>query len=124
MSQAQILTGHAPAGELPPMPIDPNLFLEGTKPTARGTVLTQTKDKLVSAGFWSCTAGKFKWVYTWDEFVNILEGEVTIREEGGPTHNLKAGDVAHFPRGLTTYWHVPRFVRKYFVLRTPEPFNV
>ena len=28
------------------------------------------------------------------------------------------------PRGLTTYWHVPKFVRKFFTLRTPEPFNV
>ena len=54
----------------------------------------------------------------------ILEGEVTIREEGGATHTLKAGDVAHFPRGLTTHWHVPKSVKKFFTLRTPEPFNL
>jgi uncharacterized cupin superfamily protein len=49
---------------------------------------------------------------------------VPIREEGGATHTLKVGDVAHFPRGLTTYWHVPKFVRKFFTLRTPEPLNL
>jgi len=122
MTQPLIPTASAPL-ELPPMPIDPAWIQEGT-PTARGTVLTQSKDKLLSSGFWSCTAGKFKWVFSWDEFVYVLEGEVTIREEGGATHTLRAGDVAHFPRGLTTHWHVPKFVRKFFTLRTPEPFNL
>src|SRR5262245_4316025 len=122
MATPQIPTAHAPA-ELPPMPIEPGWIIEGT-PTARGTVLTQSRDKLVSSGFWSCTAGKFKWVFRWDEFVHVLEGEVTIREENGPTHTLKAGDVAHFPLGLTTFWHVSKFVRKFFVLRTPQPFNL
>ena len=122
MTQPLIPTASAPL-ELPPMPIDPAWIQEGT-PTARGTVLTQSKDKLLSSGFWSCTAGKFKWVFSWDEFVYVLEGEVTIREEGGATHTLRAGDVAHFPRGLTTHWHVPKFVRKFFTLRTPDPFNL
>jgi len=84
----------------------------------------QSSDKLLSSGFWSCTAGKFQRVFEWDEFVQILEGEVTIREEGGATHTLQAGDIAHFPRGLTTHWHVPKFVRKFFTLRTSEPFHL
>ena len=63
-------------------------------------------------------------MFSWDEFVCILEGEVTIREAGGISHTLKAGDVAHFPRGLTTDWDVPKFVRKFFTLRTAEPFNL
>ncbi|MBI3866382.1 MAG: cupin domain-containing protein [Planctomycetia bacterium] len=120
MSQSQIVTARCPA-QLPPMPIDPAWIEEGT-PKALGCVLTQSQDKLVSSGFWSCTAGKFRWTFSWDEFVYILEGEVTIREEGGATHTLKAGDSAHFPRGLTTHWHVPKSVRKFFTLRTPEPF--
>ena len=73
MPQPLIPTAPTPL-ELPPMPIDPAWIQEGT-PTARGTVLTQSKDKLLSSGFWSCTAGKFKWVFSWDEFVHILEGE-------------------------------------------------
>jgi len=105
------------------MPINPAWIQDGT-PSACGCVLTQSQDKLLSSGFWTCTAGKFMWCFSWDEFVHILEGEVTIREDGGATHTLKTGDVAHFPRGLTTYWQVPKFVRKFFTLRTPEPFNV
>lgn len=110
-------------GELPDMPIDPAWVLDG-KPAAKGKVLLQTADKLVSSGLWSCTAARFRWEFSWDEFVHILEGEVTIREEGGKTHTLKAGDFAHFPRGLKTEWHVPNFVRKFFTLRTPEPLNL
>jgi uncharacterized cupin superfamily protein len=105
------------------MPIEKAWILEGS-PMARGSVLMQSKDKCLSSGFWECTAGKFQWIFGWDEFVHVLEGEVMIREEGGPTHTLRAGDSAHFPLGLKTYWHVPKYVRKFFTLRTPEPFNV
>src|SRR5262245_60106235 len=110
MSPPLIPTARAPS-PLPPLPIDPAWIQEGA-PSACGCILMQSQDKFLSSGFWTCTAGKFRWTFSWDEFVHVLEGEVTIREEGGATHTLKAGDVAHFPRGLTTYWHVPKFVRK------------
>jgi uncharacterized cupin superfamily protein len=87
-------------------------------------VLVQSADKLISSGLWECTAGEFRWTFGWDEFVYILEGEVTIREEGGATHTLRPGDFAHFPLGLTTHWHVPKYVKKVFTLRTPEPLVV
>ena len=110
-------------GELPDMPIEPGWILEG-RPAAKGKVLLQSADKLVSSGLWSCTAGRFRWVFTWDEFVHVLEGEVSITEEGGKTYTLKAGDFAHFPMGLQTQWHVPKFVRKFFTLRTPKPLDL
>lgn len=122
MSELHISAAHAP-DELPPMPIEPSWIQEGT-PTARGTVLNQSEDKLLSSGYWSCTSGKFKWEFVWDEFVTVLEGEAIIREEDGTTHTLRAGDVAHFPRGMTTYWEVPTFIRKFFTLRTVEPFEL
>ena len=123
MTQPAIRTGHVPAGDLLPMPIEPSWILEGT-PTARGIVQMQSQDKCVSAGFWECTAGRFQWIFGWDEFVYVLDGEVTIREEGGAVHTLRPGDSAHFPLGLKTTWHVPRYVKKFFTLRTPEPFNM
>src|SRR5262245_6934086 len=121
MSSPSILKADAAPSELPPMPIDPSWILEG-KPTARGTVLVQSADKLLSSGLWSCTAGKFKWTFSWDEFIRVLEGEVTITDQTGKTITLKEGDIAHFPRGAETRWHVPHFVKKVFTLRTTEPF--
>lgn len=122
MNTPAVVTGRAPS-ELSPMPIEPGWILEGS-PVARGRILAQSADRLVSSGFWSCTPGKFRWVFSWDEFVQLLEGHVVIREEGGAVHELRPGDVAHFPRGLSTEWHVVTPVRKFFVLRTPEPLRL
>ena len=112
------------AGELPDMPIEPSWIKEGN-PVARGTVLTQSDDKKVSSGLWSCEPGKFEWTFGWDEFVHVLEGHVEISEDGtDQTITLQAGDMAHFPLGMKTHWHVKTAVRKFFVIRTPEPFEL
>ena len=121
MSELAIQSAAANTAELPDIPIEPSWIQEGT-PVARGTVLVQSADKLLSSGLWSCTAGKFRWEFGWDEFVHGLEGEVTITEEGGAVHELGPGDPAHFPLGLVSHWHVHEDVRKAFTIRTPEPF--
>ena len=122
-----ILTLQAAAavdGQLPDMPIEPSWIKEGN-PVARGTVLTQSDDKRVSSGLWSCEPGKFEWTFGWDEFVHLLEGEVEITEDGTDnTVTLGPGDMAHFPLGMKTHWHVKQAVRKFFVIRTAEPFEL
>ena len=118
-----IITAQTHAGDLPDMPLDPETIVSGN-PVARGTVLTQSKDKKTSSGLWSCEPGEFKWNFVWDEFVYVLEGEVTITEEGGDSYTLRATDVAHFPLGLKTHWKVTKAIRKFFVVRTPEPFEL
>ena len=40
-----------------------------------------------------------------DEFVIVLEGELTLAEEGGETH-LRAGDCAAFPKGSGNGHHL------------------
>lgn len=109
--------------ELPPMPIEPGWILAG-QPQARGQILLQSADRCVASGFWECTPGRFRWEFAWDEFVYVLRGRVTIVDEQGATCTLGPGDTAHFARGLTTIWQVEETVRKYFVLRTPEPLEV
>ncbi|MGH7280287.1 MAG: cupin domain-containing protein [Polyangiaceae bacterium] len=101
-------------------PIEPRLITEGA-PTARLLTLTESSDKLLSSGIWDCTAGKFKWVYELDEIVDILEGEVTVRDlSNGQLHRLRAGDGGFFPQGAITEWHVPHYVKKFFVVRAQE----
>jgi len=39
------------------------------------------------------------------ETIVVLEGTVRIEIEGGPTLDLKAGDMASMPKGATTTWH-------------------
>jgi len=125
MTKLCIQASTAPSNPLPDMPIEPSWITEG-KPIARGAMLNQSDDKKVSNGFWSCTEGKFDWTFAWDEFVTILEGQVIITEagDGGRTYTLNVGDAAHFPLGLKSHWHVTEPVKKYFVVRTPEPLEL
>lgn len=120
MSSLTIQHSAPASGALPDMPIEPAWVLEGS-PRARGKVLLQSADRKISSGLWECTAGRFQWTFTWDEFVHILDGEVSISQQGGPTITLKTGDLAHFPAGLKTEWLVPGYVRKVFTVRTAEP---
>jgi len=104
-------------------PIPATAITEG-KPVARIWVATQSPDLKLTQGVWDCTAGKWNWDYTWDEFVMILEGEAIISPVGGKPFTLRVGDFASFPLGLKVEWHVPKYVKKTFVLRTPEPFKL
>ncbi len=104
-------------------PIPDDQILEG-EPRARMWISAQSPDLKVTQGVWECSAGKFTWHYTWDEFVFVLEGEAAVVEEGGESRTFKAGDYVHFPAGLSATWHVPDYVRKTFVLRTPEPLEL
>lgn len=110
--------------QLPAMPIEPVEWIKEGNPEARGAVLNQSADKRLSSGIWSCTPGKFEWRYTWDEFVQVLEGEVVITEDGGESYTLKPGDCVHFPKGLHAHWNVVKTVRKFFVLSTDEPLTL
>jgi len=124
MTTLTLQTALTSSEPLPDMPIEPSWIKEGN-PVARGTVLTQSADKKVSSGLWSCEPGKFEWTFGWDEFVHVLEGEVEITEDGTEnTITLQPGDMAHFPLGMKTHWHVKTAVRKFFVIRTPEPFEL
>jgi len=124
MATLTIQTAATPVGELPEMPIDPPLIRDG-RPIARGAILTQSADQLVSSGLWTCEPGQFEWTFAWDEFIHALEGEVEIVEEGTDRPVvLRPGDMAHFPRGMQTRWNVKRRLKKFFVLRTPEPLPV
>ncbi|MBI4028502.1 MAG: DUF861 domain-containing protein [Verrucomicrobia bacterium] len=111
------------AVKLADFPISANQITEG-KPVAKIWINAQSADLKVTQGVWDCTAGKFNWDFTWDEFVMVLEGEVTITSEGGPVFTLRKDDFAHFPLGLKTKWHVPKYVKKTFVIRTPEPLKL
>lgn len=102
---------------LEPNPLPPEWIRDGS-PAARSLMLTRSSDELLSSGLWECSAGRFKFVHDTDEIVHIVAGEVTV-SQGGASHTLRPGDVAHFPAGLTTYWEVPEYVKKFWVQRAP-----
>jgi uncharacterized protein len=99
-------------------PINPAWVKEGS-PTARAQFLTESADARIKSGVWDCTAGRFIWIFAFDEVVQILEGEVQV-EANGQTRVLTAGSTAFFPYGLHTHWHVPKYVKKFFTQRHPS----
>ena len=109
--------------ELADFPIPRDRILEGN-PKARIWINAQSADKKVTQGVWDCTAGRFSWDYAWDEFVMILDGEVTVTPEDGEPFTLSAGDFCHFPVGLKAVWRIDRYIKKTFSLRTPEPLEL
>ena len=111
------------AVELTDYPLSKDQILDGS-PKSRIWINAQSGDKKLSQGVWDCTAGRFSWEFTWDEFVMILEGEVTITPEIGESFTLRAGDFCHFPLGLKTLWQVDKYIKKTFTICTPEPLDL
>jgi uncharacterized protein len=115
----------APADiELVPDPIYSRWIIEGT-PQARSRCLALSADGTSSVMAWSCTAGRFHWYYKVDEVVHIISGEVFVTDEKGEIRRLGPGDMAFFPAGSHSVWHVPEEVRKLAVCRhsMPRPFG-
>ena len=103
--------------ELPSMPLPEEEILEGT-PDARCLFTAESADEGASAGFWSCDVGRYEFYFGYDEFVYLVEGELTVTE-GERTFAMRPGDTAHFPQGCTTIWQVTKKMTKYFVARAP-----
>lgn len=123
MSIFRIQEATAPVGLLPDMPIEPAWIRHGN-PVARGAIVTQSEDKKVVSGVWTCEPGEFDWTFAVDEFIQVLEGEATVTVEGNEQSvTLSPGKIVHFPLGLKTRWHVTKPLRKFFVLRSPEPLE-
>jgi uncharacterized cupin superfamily protein len=83
----------------------------------RSQPIAASKDGGFSCGRWECRGGKFELTYCCDEFVQILEGSVTV-DDGKQTRKLIPGDVAYFPQGLRATWTVHGYVKKFAIFRS------
>lgn len=111
----------APADiELIADPIRPHWIIEGN-PQARSQRLAVSADGTASVVAWSCTAGRFNWHYTVDEAAHFISGEVFVTDEKGSIRRLGPGDMAFFPAGSRSTWHVPVEVRKLAMCRHNMP---
>ncbi len=107
--------------ELDPAPIPSSWIIEG-EPQARSKRLATSKDRSSSVMAWSCTTGRFRWYYNIDETVHIIAGEVFVTDHIGASRRLGPGDVAFFPAGSVSQWHVTKTVRKLAVCRHAMPW--
>ena len=105
-------------------PIRSDWVIEGT-PQVRSKYLARSADGASSVMAWSCTAGRFIWCYKVDEMLHVVSGEVFVTDENGAVRRLGPGDMAFFPAGARSVWHVPHEVRKLAMCRhnLPRPFG-
>lgn len=107
--------------ELDPAPIPSSWIIEG-EPQAHSKRLAASKDRGSAIMAWSCTPGRFRWHYNVDETVHIIAGEVFVTDHTGVSRRLGPGDVAFFPAGSVSQWHVTQAVRKLAVCRQAMPW--
>jgi len=90
-------------GTYPP-PFDRPCMAQTCQRLARFAGLTQfgVNVTVIEAGAWS---SQRHWHSAEDEFVYVLEGELTLIEDGGETV-LRAGDCAAFPKGTGNGHHM------------------
>jgi hypothetical protein len=106
--------------ELAPDPIPAHWVVEG-EPQVHTARLATSTDGTSSVMVWSCTAGRFYWHYLVDETLHLISGEVFVTDENNQVRRLGPGDMAFFPAGSRSLWHVPHRVRKLAVCRHAMP---
>jgi ethanolamine utilization protein EutQ (cupin superfamily) len=77
-----------------------SLNVEGVNAFLSDTVSSHDPDAPISCGFFRMEKGNpLEYTYTYDEAKIIVEGEMTISEDGGESFNAVAGDVVYFDEG-------------------------
>ena len=63
---------------------------------------------------WGREVSSFPWEYDNEEQCYLLEGDVTVTQEGGEPVRIGQGDLVTFPAGMSCTWKVSRPVRKHY----------
>ena len=102
--------------------MNPDELASGT-PVQNGHTYHEIEEVGYLAGVWDCTAfDAHPGPYEVDEFMWLIEGEVTMVMPDGSEVTTRAGEAFVIPKGLECQWKMPRYVRKYFmILDGPVP---
>lgn len=99
----------------PDEPLETAKLLEGT-PLGRDHVYFSQSHPKARAGIWRSTAYTESYdSYPCDEFMVVLEGEVTLEGEGF-SETFRKGDAFVMPRGFRGTWRQPVPMLKYYVI--------
>lgn len=91
------------------------LVIVGEPPVQHDNVLFTNDAGNMFVGMWDSTAFDSEMrPFPWHEFVQMLDGEVSITEEDGTEHVFKAGDAFFIPKGTVCHWKANGYVKKYY----------
>lgn len=90
-------------------------------PVQRDNILFTNDAGNMFVGMWDSTAFESEMnPFPSYEFVQLLEGEVTITEEDGTAHHFTAGDVFFIPMGTVCSWKTDGYIKKYYSIFDPS----
>lgn len=93
----------------------------GDMPVQRDSMLFTNDAGNMFVGMWDTTAFESAMKpFPCHEFVQMLEGEVTITEEDGTAHHFKAGDAFFTPMGTVCSWKTSGPVKKFYSILAPS----
>jgi uncharacterized cupin superfamily protein len=99
-----------------PYPMPPGSIVSGDPAAAVHWIrVSGAGEPAYYAGLWTAEPSTFDWSFELDETAHILEGHVVVTQKGGPTLDLRAGDVVAFRKGAVTRWEVRQRLKKVFV---------
>jgi uncharacterized cupin superfamily protein len=99
-----------------PYPMPADIFVEGNASAeVHWLRMSAPGEPPYYAGLWTAQPSTFDYTFELNETLHVLEGHVVVTQKGGPTLDLRAGDVATFPRGAVTRWEVREPFKKVFV---------
>jgi uncharacterized cupin superfamily protein len=91
--------------------------VESGSPVQNGYIYVDDKENGLMAGVWDCTAYTTVMApYPVNEFMILLEGEVTMIEKNGRETLVRAGESFIIPKGLPCRWKQDVYVKKFFVI--------
>lgn len=89
--------------------------IKGDQPQQRGNTLFTNDAGNMRVGMWDSSAFESEMLpFPTYEFVQLLEGEISITEEDGMVHVFKAGDAFFVPKGTVCSWKTTGNVKKFY----------
>lgn len=85
-------------------------------PQQSAAVLFKSADGRFQSGVWDCEPGKWRVVFTENEFCHVLKGKIIVDGDDGSHAEYKAGEAFATPAGFTGVWEVPVPTKKYFAI--------
>ena len=93
-----------------------SLGIEGIKASLEDTISSNNASSPITGGFFKMEAGNpLEYTYSYDECKIMLEGEMTIVEDGGDTIEVKPGDVVYFDAGTKVTFSSKTSGKAFFV---------
>jgi hypothetical protein len=76
----------------------------------------QSADGRFNCGIWDCQPGKWRVVFTENEFCRLVHGTIVVTGDDGSERTFRAGDSFVSPAGFTGIWEVVEPTRKLYAI--------